>query len=308
MEPTVPLPVPPKDHENVAFYFTQVNVTADAGTMYSKQCWIRSATATHNLTVDSQGFVTNRTRVTSLEINNDALAGGQYRLNKLDSTSIAASIEGFNAFLRSRTYFWKREDDLNDAKRGSLGSSNTIQDSHLENYTTIDPTSYVVNMLNDVYFRAGAIAGFPATDFQPIDPDLPFDQRQLLPRETTGTRTDPNGTVYLIKMRWYIIATRIQGFAMKLLADIFRGIEWERTVLVFVISIVVGQKGAFRTCRRSLRHRSLQGHLAGGADSLTWCGRHSRPGTGAEVLLCCVVVRRVQGGRVEVVVIIFVVR
>jgi hypothetical protein len=191
MEPTVPLPVPPKDQENVAFYFTQVNVTADAGTMYSKQCWIRSATATHNLTVDSQGFVTNRTRVTSLEINNDALAGGQYRLNKLDSTSIAASIEGFNAFLRSRTYFWKREDDLNDAKRGSLGSSNTIQDSHLENYTTIDPTSYVVNMLNDVYFRAGAIAGFPATDFQPIDPDLPFDQRQLLPRETTGTRTDP---------------------------------------------------------------------------------------------------------------------
>jgi hypothetical protein len=84
MKPTQPLPVPPKDQETVAFYFTQVNTTSDAGTVYSKQCWVRSATCNYNLTIDSQGFVTNGSRMASLEVNSDAIAGDPYRLNEPD--------------------------------------------------------------------------------------------------------------------------------------------------------------------------------------------------------------------------------
>jgi hypothetical protein len=89
MKPTQPLPPPPKDQETVAFFFTQVNMTADGGSMHSKQCWVRSATSYHNLTVDSQGFVMNGSSVTTPKINSNAPAGDQYRLNKFDSTSIA---------------------------------------------------------------------------------------------------------------------------------------------------------------------------------------------------------------------------
>jgi hypothetical protein len=190
MKPTKSLPVPPKDQETVAFHFTQVNVTVTVGTMYSKQCWVRSVTSTHNLTVDSQGFVINGPSVISLEINNDALAGDQYRRNNTDNTSITTLFKELSPYLESSVYFGEDE-SISDAERGSLGSSNTIEDRSLDDYRTIDPTGYVVYMLDDVYSRAGAIAGFSATDFNPIDPDLPSDQRQLLPRETTGTRTDP---------------------------------------------------------------------------------------------------------------------
>jgi hypothetical protein len=120
MKPTQPLPLPPKDQETVAFFFTQVNMTADGGSMHSKQCWVRSATSYHNLTVDSQGFVMNGSSVTTPKINSNAPAGDQYRLNKFDSTSIATSFEKLNAYLQSRVFFQEEDKAILDAERGSL--------------------------------------------------------------------------------------------------------------------------------------------------------------------------------------------
>jgi hypothetical protein len=120
MKPTQPLPLPPKDQETVAFFFTQVNMTADGGSMHSKQCWVRSATSYHNLTVDSQGFVMNGSSVTTPKINSNAPAGDQYRLNKFDSTSIATSFEELNAYLQSRVFFQEEDKAILDAERGSL--------------------------------------------------------------------------------------------------------------------------------------------------------------------------------------------
>jgi hypothetical protein len=223
MKPTQPLPLPPKDQETVAFFFTQVNMTADGGSMHSKQCWVRSATSYHNLTVDSQGFVMNGSSVTTPTINSNAPAGDQYRLNKFDSTSIATSFEELNAYLQSRVFFQEEDKAILDAERGSLGSSSIINGSSWDYYLSLDPTHHVVDMLNDVYFRAGAIAGFPASDSGPVDPNLVFEPGQMSPHETTGTRTDPNGTVYSIRMRWYIIASSIQCFAILFAALLYWG-------------------------------------------------------------------------------------
>lgn len=220
MEPTQPLPTPPQDQDTIVFYFTNVNMVGDNGTMYSKQCWIRSATSMHNLTVDSQGFVTNESAVTTLEVNNDAPAGADYRLQATDTTSIASSILTLNAYLQSEVYFYRDSSStpsMVDAKRGSLGSSNIIEDKTLEEFQTTDPTRDVFDMLNNVYFRAGAISGFPTTS-STVASNASTPKRQI-----TGYRTDLGGTVYFIKMRWYIVAASIQGFAILLTATLYWG-------------------------------------------------------------------------------------
>jgi hypothetical protein len=106
--------------------------------------------------------------------------------------------------------------------QGSLGSSSIIGKSHLSDYKTLDPTSRVVDIINDVYFRAAAMYGIlgPAAW---INLNLSPDEEHLSQREIDGIRTDPNGTVYFIKMRWYIIAASIQSFAILFAALLYWG-------------------------------------------------------------------------------------
>jgi hypothetical protein len=175
MKPTQPLPVPPKDQETVAFYFTQVNTTSDAGTVYSKQCWVRSATCNYNLTIDSQGFVTNASRMASLEVNSDAIAGDPYRLNEPDWTTIATSFRELHAYLQSEVYF--KGHMIWDTDAGPLGSSSVVEESSIGDYKTLDPIIQVMDILNDVYSRAALMYGVlgPAL----IDPSLLIDPRQM---------------------------------------------------------------------------------------------------------------------------------
>lgn len=173
----------------------------------------------HNLTVDSQGFVTNESTVTTLKVNSDAPAGRDYRLQETDFTRIASIILTLNAYLQSKVYFHGDSistSSMVDGERGSLGSSNIIEDKTLDVFQTSDPTRDVFNMLNNVYFRAGAISGF--ANSSTVSPNVSTPQRQI-----TGYRADLDGTVYLIKMRWFVAAASIQGSAILLTATLYWG-------------------------------------------------------------------------------------
>lgn len=129
------------------------------------------------MTVDSQGFVVNQTSVTTHEINNNAPASGQYRKGQDDVTIIASAFTVLNAFLLSTVYY---QDDLPTifaSTKGVLGSYSIDEDRSLSNFHAWDPTDMVINMLNAISFRAGAISGFPNSKI--LDPNLPSDEDQM---------------------------------------------------------------------------------------------------------------------------------
>jgi hypothetical protein len=141
--------------------------------MYSEQCWVRSAIYSHNVTVDSQGFVVTESKldsnVTTFEADDNAPAGDLYRLDEIDKTSIATSFKMLNAFLHSSVWFGDNPKPTHTEDQGFLGSASIFDENFFQAH---DPTSQVIYMLNDVYFRAGAIYGFPGS--ASIDPDLPL--------------------------------------------------------------------------------------------------------------------------------------
>jgi hypothetical protein len=64
-----------------------------------------------------------------------------------------------------------------DTDAGPLGSSSIVEESSIGDYKTLDPTSQVTDILNDVYSRAASMYGVlgPAL----IDPSLLIDPRQM---------------------------------------------------------------------------------------------------------------------------------
>lgn len=105
MTPEQPLPVPPRGQESVAIHYTSVNTSNGTGFMYHRQCWLRSAVVIHEMNVDSDGQVIGQYNTTVKTIDDDAIAGPNYRQHKDNIASITAVVNRVGIDLTSSATF-----------------------------------------------------------------------------------------------------------------------------------------------------------------------------------------------------------